>query len=444
MATLNQLRIVTPAINQAIQETDENLSPRDVSVLANQFKLQVPAEQLNTADFNDIVNYVSNQVPNTQLRSTLLETLNQTKGIKRRAMFGVQLPTPVTRDVTIQSIRTPSGEAKLSVDVPSQEFLNIRRDIDDEKKTFDGEINRVSAFRRPSDINRGLVNAAINTQQNLDVIFNGLAANTNATERRIFNANTGQLASQLTTPRQKIAAVLRNITSLRNIINRLDRSGLATKIRIADKAATLPERLPNTKQNLKRFTESLRREIKKIESKDRLFVEKLGKEFKRGFAVHMPQQIHNIGSIKILANNVEHVKEIIIEPYTNPEDIIKLSHALMREVGVLLMLDGTDVFDINKPNDTEEQIKLAEKIIELLKKQPQNSALRLVYKPVVKFGGQFVGGAFTDAIYNKQSNRELLFNQLIKANRNGRGIDLLPRHNFSDSFIFLKRPIHVI
>ncbi|MCP4180158.1 MAG: hypothetical protein GY756_20530, partial [bacterium] len=101
--------------------------------------------------------------------------------------------------------------------------------------------------------------------------------------------------------------------------------------------------------------------------------------------------------IRILSDKINNIKEIIIESHSTGEDILKLTHSLLREPAVLVDLDGKIILEVKKNDDANKIMAL---IIELIQKGKKGEPIRMLYKSVSPVGGQYTGGAFTDILFN--------------------------------------------
>ncbi|MCP4179516.1 MAG: hypothetical protein GY756_17285 [bacterium] len=200
--------------------------------------------------------------------------------------------------------------------------------------------------------------------------------------------------------------------------------------------AKVSKGLAKTELNMKEFLKQLNAELKQIEKKDNRFIQKMGKEFRRGIAVHQAHKEHELRNIKVLSDNVKKIKEVIVEPLARGDDMLNLAHMLVREPGVLMTLDGETIIKLK--GRAGEAARLLDILIKTLAAQPKNHALRLIYKPALKHGGHFLGGTFHDVMLKNNDHINLMSN-LRQAPFSGHGVPIHPMYRNNASVDFLNR-----
>ncbi|MHA2367050.1 MAG: hypothetical protein ACXAC7_24065 [Candidatus Hodarchaeales archaeon] len=416
MALVVPPELVQPFVGNIIN-TEEKLTEDEIAQVANNFNQDVNIATLTPNRVSAIANYFKDNVQNKKLRALLLDELNVLRAIPEQTGNVPPRQEDIVVDRFIDPLSPPLarqviGDPRLFV--PKQDVIDITDKVERLDQAYFDENQRIrDEFKRQGNKENAWRTNVWQAQHELDKIVSlPIIVNELTVGDRISLSGTRARASNIHNDlRDRQMALNAGLNRVRQIIQRVKRDPRAEiSIEAPEIEQVLEEKIPTTKENLKEFTSQLQRELSKISSTDQNFIERLGREIRRGIAVHKPTDEHKIGSIKILSDSLSKVKEIIIEPHTTGKDILKLAHALGRENGVLLKIDGTDVVDIHGENKDFE--KIANVIIKLLNDAPKGHALRLVYKPSHSFGGHFVGGMFTNMIYNKPEFSDVFHKRL--------------------------------
>ena len=409
--------------NQNILDVEEKLDQNEITQIANQFKNQVDLEKLSRMTLNQIHQYIGDNIQNKQLKAILQDTINLTRGIK-------EIPKEVLQIGQKQDPRSgaPVGQTKLFA--PTPQVVELEKDLIAVFRKFRAEKQRIEVegnFDKEKEIN--LSDPIGRTLIAFKNISDRLGKSLKRSDKAQFIRDGNIAIDPTKNPDEQTKALIRIADKLFRTIRQEER-----KIEQATAFSPDIEKLsitgePAAKRSLKEFTKGLKSELEAIEKGQPGHIEKVSKTFREGVAVHLPHDEHIIGHIKILSDHVKNIKEIIIEPFTSGKELLNLAHALAREDGILLDINGNDVLDImGKNKDTK---IIADKILELINKLPKGHALRLVYKPVHSFGGHFVGGAFTNAIYNKPDFRDSVFTGMPKGGFIGiSNFDVPKTHDF--------------
>ena len=417
------LPLITNEHKENILNVEDNLTGNEILNIANEFKRVVDLDNLNPGQVTDLTNYVKDFVPNDDLRALLLQSINLVKSpfIKRR--FG---SSPVTSELQFQQ----RGEV-VGISVPAQGVLNARESAFRIEEAFlRNMVDANNALTTNAFVNRA--NATIfQTTTSLNNIFQTIDRSIlSNTQIQTFARDIGiatNVNAQIQTRQRAVTNALGRLSRmLGQAVGRpLQRQVFAKKIG----RAKIPSNLPNTRLTIKQFIKNIKDSERKKKKEKSFFAKSLGKEIKKALMI-VPHRENKIGSIRIFTDNINNIKEIIIQPNTKMKDILNLVHALSRDVGVIFTTDGEDFFTLKGKHQDDD--KLIAKIIKFLKEN-RGVELRLLYKPVSQFGGHFVGGSFTNAIYNKNRLSDMLYQKHLSNHRLGKGI-----HNIPNDFIHPK------
>ncbi len=154
-----------------------------------------------------------------------------------------------------------------------------------------------------------------------------------------------------------------------------------------------PKKIKLSRNNI---NDELRKKIIKTDSHPHITKQSI-----KGFYIHNPHNTYNIGNIQIL-EDITHSKEIILHKDINMNDLVKLSHALQKEKGILINQSGNQIIDFTKdPNIKDIIIKLIEEV-----KKNKNDTIRFLFKNQSPIGGVFTG-ILGQKIYNKHDKHKL-------------------------------------
>lgn len=400
--------------NSDIVKIEKNMSNADIVKAANIFLEDFDASQ--PENFNNMVAYVKEHVENEKLRKLLLEELN---------LLAKDVPEAIIL-ATIQ----PKGQVGLTGPTPSS--IKAIKAIEQFRIENIKALEQSTATSQVADPDE----EDFFKQENIRKVIRSMGIslksfkkeNLFSSEEVIF-ANTllARLQLKFDSSRQQFKKAKVDFdTGFANLdkFNEFNELSTFYETKIPDllnlfltqtttKGLTENQAFLSTKTNLKAFTDQLKNEtdsIKRLQNiSDTEFARKIGLQFKEGLAIHDAHKEHSMGHIKILTNENKKIKEIIIEPFATNEDILKLAHALHRENGILVDLEGNEIFTVKKGSNNERELIL--KLLKLFEKIGKNHVLRLLYKSNNPIGGHFVGGAFTQPIYGFQNIRHILTNK---------------------------------
>lgn len=386
---------------RALTQAEENLPPAEVQAIAEDFARKIKWERLTEDDVNGLSQYFIDHVQNPQLRGLLLETMNI--AITRpESRFEDRRPDPrgfvftQTGDDIVLTTDNPAGaERARRVSNAAEDISESIRSI---KTDLVGNVRRQNEeFAILVDDNRELLTAefeSLKARMSQDVRrkaaknLEAASALTRAGTARVGKGRADglrRLAEMLKGARQDIPLTVPRFKAAR---------ASSTSNRISD--------LPNAKSTLKAFAEELQRDLRATRLKGK-------QDAKKSKGVQRPTLTHNIGDIHIFSDSIMRVKEISIPPHVSGNDLIKLVLALTREDGVLVGLDGTEIADIRRGQASDSLLQALFKLI-VTAKEP----IRMLYKPAFPLGGHFLGGSFTDALFNRFEPHRIITSQLAK------------------------------
>jgi len=435
-------------INNALQSNNPKLNVRGVVATFGK-KMHQLATDGTFADEKEFSEFVNKEVIQKQVRIDEDQLKNikfETRfpvGMVFADLFGSDLSVLEQRQLTIDEIREMQREFQRELEFKSTsdpnfdldlqnlfnwvqehvvndqlrevigaDILAKQRDVRIFRKRLPESFSRPGIRFQPSDLGRQTIlqegiltnikNNIFPQMQNIQERFDGAESGDGNKQRAKNNART--LLNDLNTTFRKHNVIISKPDGTTELLQIKRRKGAQSAPNIledigrainqfSDTTLTfshIPVKAPG--QRIK--TEEIIKDIQRVSRPP------TARKSKRRKKVHAPIKITKLGKITIHRDShPSSLREIIIDPETKKEDLLKLAHILQIESGLLMEKDGDGILRIVKG-----KTKLSDVyhilITEFHKHLGQKT--RLLYEPKQAVGGQFLDGFLSPIFRNKK------------------------------------------
>jgi hypothetical protein len=329
--------------------------------------------RVDPKDYEKIISQINNEIRDNSLK---LHPSKRLKNIERNI------------NVTLgnQDILKIQDDFERLVNITQSNYDEIKNKLDDKKITDTGfkiSITKVIRNKLLQNLKTNVIDKlTLDHTENLEIdkLFNSLMNTKNDFKIEDYKELSDKLE---------------------NIINGYSTESFFIPIDKPIKKIEEPHELVPTKKSMKEFLEDIKIKLKSSEKI---------KKPEKGLFIDNVKDEHNIGDINIYTDD-NGIKEIIIPYNVSHSDLAKICHALVNDPGLLVDINGSILTNIKNKSQYTNVFNL---ILGLVKKLERYANLYLIYRPDSKLT-PYLGGSFTNHIYNKSDNHKILYNKFLNS-----------------------------